>query len=149
MGTDTGRVTVYARQTADAEELLAAVSALGTGDTFCAAAPDDEDADGYGDGAYSATISDTVATFVIEVERDPLAAELPPALASDTSAPGWKPGELTAYQISVPEVGPGAQRLRYRLAKAVLSLTDGVLVSASGQHIALDTLADSAWGSLW
>lgn len=143
-------VTVYARRLADANALLAAVGVLGTGDTFCATVP------GAGPDAiagadvdeslpYSATISDTVATFVIEVAQDPLFGELPAALADS----GWSPGELTAYEISVGSLGPGSDRLRYRLAKAVLELTDGVLVGADGERIAVDSLADATWGSLW
>jgi hypothetical protein len=111
--------------------MLAAVSALGTGDTFCATVPDVAGADESDDPSpYSATISDTVATFVIEVAQDPLFGELPAAL-------------------SVASLGPGSDRLRYRLAKAVLGLTNGVLVGADGARIAVDSLADATWGSLW
>jgi hypothetical protein len=126
--------------------MLAAVSALGTGDTFCATVPDVAGADESDDPSpYSATISDTVATFVIEVAQDPLFGELPAALSDS----GWSPGELTAYEISVASLGPGSDRLRYRLAKAVLGLTNGVLVGADGARIAVDSLADATWGSLW
>ena len=52
-------------------------------------------------------------------------------------------------KISVGSLGPGSDRLRYRLAKAVLELTDGVLVGADGERIAVDSLADATWGSLW
>jgi hypothetical protein len=140
---------VYARRLADADALLAAVSALGTGDTFCAAVPTADESSGADDGEeplpYSATISDTVATFVVEVAQDPLFGELPAALADS----GWSPGELTAYEIAVASLGPGSDRLRYRLAKAVLSVTDGVLVGADGARIEVDSLADPTWGSLW
>jgi hypothetical protein len=130
--------------------MLGAVSVLGTGDTFCATVPDvDVDLDGADEGdeppPYSATISDTVATFVIEVAQDPLFGELPAALADS----GWNPGELTAYEISVASPGPGSDRLRYRLAKAVLGLTDGVLVGTDGARVDVDSLADATWGSLW
>ena len=136
-------MTVYAWQPADADATLAAVSALGTGDTFCATVPGAD-----GDDVplpYSATISDTVATFVIEVVQDPLFGALPPALDGS----GWNPGKLTAYEISVASLGPGSDRLRYRLAKTLLGLTDGVLVGADGARIGVDSLADATWGSLW
>jgi len=139
---------VYARRLADSAVLLAAVSALGTGDTFCATVPAADglsEADGEEPLPYSATISDTVATFVVEVAQDPLFGELPAALAGS----GWSPGELTAYEISVASLGPGSDRLRYRLAKAVLGVTDGVLVGADGTRIGVDSLADPTWGSLW
>ena len=144
-------VTVYARRLADADAMLAAVSVLATGDTFCATVPDgDSESGGGADGdeaplPYSATISDTVATFVIEVTQDPLFGELPAALAGS----GWRAGELTGYEISVASLGPGSDRLRYRLAKAVLAVTDGVLVGADGARIAVESLADATWGSLW
>jgi len=142
-------VTVYAQRLADADTLLAAVSALGTGDTFCAAVPAADELGEADDGEealpYSATISDTVATFVVEVAQDPLFGELPAALAGS----GWSPGELTAYEISIASLGPGSDRLRYRLAKAVLGVTDGVLVGADGTRIGVDSLADPTWGSLW
>ena len=136
---------MYARRLADADALLAAVSALGTGDTFCAAVPDAVPEDGEEPLPYSATISDTVATFVVEVAQDPLFGELPASLADS----GWSPGELTAYEIAVASLGPGSDRLRYRLAKAVLGVTDGVLVGADGTRIGVDSLADPTWGSLW
>jgi hypothetical protein len=140
-------VTVYAERPADTDAMLASVSALGTGDTFCATIPD-ADGDGNDDGEllpYSATISDTVATFVVEVTQDPLLGKLPPALAGS----GWDSGELTGYEISVASLGPGSDRLRYRLAKAVLAVTGGVLVGPDGARIALESLADPTWGSLW
>lgn len=153
---DGGAVTVYAERLADPEKVLAAVSALGTGDTFCAMVPDDADADVEGDGlasedagtsGYSATISDTVATFVVEVTQDPLFGELPAALAEAGHL--WKPAALTSYQISVASSGPGSDRLRYRLAKALLQVTGGVLVGANGTRIGVESLADATWGSLW
>src|SRR5437588_7128671 len=55
---DPERVTVYAQEPASFEDLLARIGPLGTGETFCAMDPDSGD-------AVSATISDTVATFVI------------------------------------------------------------------------------------
>jgi hypothetical protein len=143
-------VTVYAQRLADTDAVMAAVSRLGTGDTFCATIPDDGDGDGDGDAAdgptaYSATISDTIATFVIEVAQDPLFGELPAALASS----GWSAAELTGYDVSVPALGPGSERLRYWLAKALLEVTGGVLVGTDGARIEVDSLADATWGSLW
>lgn len=147
MGTgDADVVTVYAQRLTDPEKVLAAVSALGTGDTFCATVPD-EGVDGLDAGAsgYSATISDTVATFVVEVTQDPLFGELPGML----SEPGWEPSSLTSYQISVASLGPGSDRLRYRLAKSLLEVTGGVLVDADGTRVGVESLADATWGSLW
>lgn len=154
-----GAVTVYAERLADPEKVLAAVSALGTGDTFCAMVPDEADADvdagdshgiaaeDAGASGYSAMISDTVATFVVEVTQDPLFGELPAVLAG----PGerWDPAALTSYQLSVPSLGPGSERLRYRLAKALVEVTGGVLVGADGARIGVESLADATWGSLW
>ncbi|MBS2965114.1 hypothetical protein KGA66_18800 [Actinocrinis puniceicyclus] len=137
-------VTVYAQRLADPQKVLAAASALGTGETFCAtAADDDEPEDGV--AAYSATISDTVATFVIDVTQDPMFGELPGALAQS----GWSATSLTAYQISVASLGPGSDRLRYRLARALLEVTGGVLVGADGTRLVVESLADATWGSLW
>ena len=152
MGTDGADVvTVYAPRLADPDKVLAAVSALGTGDTFCATAPDDDaDSDGaeeFGAGApsYSATISDTVATFVLEVTQDPLFGELPAAVSDS----GWEASLLTSYQISVASLGPGSDRLRYRLAKTLVEVTGGVLVGADGSRVGVESLADATWGSLW
>jgi len=145
---DADVVTVYAQRLADPEKVLAAVSALGTGDTFCATVPvDSEDVDELDAGAsgYSATISDTVATFVLEVAQDPLFGELPAALSDS----GWETSSLTSYQISVASLGPGSDRLRYRLAKALLEVTGGVLVGADGARKSVDSMADATWGSLW
>ena len=150
---DADVVTVYAQRLADPHKVLAAVSALGTGDTFCATVPDDSE-DGEGQGAeefgtgtpgYSATISDTVATFVLEVTQDPLFGELPAALSESR----WDPSLLTSYQISVASLGPGSDRLRYRLAKTLLEVTGGVLVGADGARTGVESLADATWGSLW
>lgn len=180
-------VTVYAREAANADAVLAVVSPLGTGDTFCVAVPvenlaDDvsgvfgeSESEGEGSGArarlgagtgkdalgalggldgfddadlrlpYSATISDTIATFVVEVVQDPQFGELPTAL-KDT---GWDAAQLTGYEISVASLGPGSDRLRYRLAKALLEVTGGVLVGADGARIEVESLADPTWGSLW
>jgi hypothetical protein len=154
-----GHVTVYARSdggpggpggsgrqpepagpAAVVGELLRAISGFATGDTFCSADPDAHEE------LFSATISDTVATFVIEVAQDPLAGALPAALCDE---PGWDAHELIEYEISVAGSGPGADRLRYRLAKAVVELTGGVLTSAGGAVIAVESLADPAWGGLW
>lgn len=145
---DADVVTVYAPRLADPEKVLAAVSALGTGDTFCAMVPVESDGvdelDAVGSG-YSATISDTVATFVVEVTQDPLFGELPASL----SGSGWDTSSLTSYQISVASIGPGSDRLRYRLAKSLLEVTGGVLVGANGAQRSVDSLADATWGSLW
>lgn len=139
-------VTVYAQRLADPDKVLAAVSALGTGDTFCATVPDDgADTLDAGTPGYSATISDTVATFVVEVTQDPLFGELPAALSDS----GWEPSSLTSYQISVASLGPGSDRLRYRLAKSLLEVTGGVLVGSDGARTGVESLADATWGSLW
>lgn len=136
---DPAPLTVYAPTLADPAALLTAVGRYAVGDVFCAADPDVED------GAYSATVSDTVATFVVEVVQgqgfEPL-----PAPVGET---GWRPTELTRYEISVGADGPGGQRLRYRLAASVLELTGGVLVGAQGARFDVDALIDPTWGSLW
>jgi hypothetical protein len=135
-------VTVYAQRLADPEKVLAVVSGLGTGETFCVTVPGDGD---DAEPGYSATISDTVATFVVEVTQDPLFGKLPAAL----SGSGWEAPALTSYQISVASLGPGSDRLRYRLARALLEATGGVLVGADGARVGVETLADPTWGSLW
>jgi len=147
MGTaDADVVTVYAQRLADPDKVLAAVSALGTGDTFCATVPDDgADGPDAGTPGYSATISDTVATFVVEVTQDPLFGEAPAALSDS----GWEPSSLTSYQISVASLGPGSDRLRYRLAKSLLEATGGVLIGSDGARMGVESLADATWGSLW
>ena len=144
---DADVVTVYAQRLADPDKVLAAVSALGTGDTFCATVPDNDSADGLDAGTpgYSATISDTVATFVVEVTQDPLFGELPAAL----SGSGWEPSSLTSYHFSVAALGPGSDRLRYRLAKSLLEVTGGVLIGSDGARMGVESLADATWGSLW
>jgi hypothetical protein len=145
---DADVVTVYAPRLADPDEVLAAVSALGTGDTFCAMVPEDSAGSeefGVGEPGYSATISDTVATFVLEVTQDPLFGELPAALSDS----GWDASLLTSYQVSVASLGPGSDRLRYRLAKTLMEVTSGVLVGADGTQIGVESLADATWGSLW
>lgn len=138
-----GHVTVYATPQNPAEltgRLLRSISTLATGDAFCAADPDTPD------DVYSATISDTIATFVIDIAQNPIDGELPPVLRD---APDGDRGSLTEYGISVAGSGPGADRLRYRLAKAVLDLTGGVLTSADGSAIEVGSLADPTWGALW
>ena len=133
------RVTVYAGSPADPVLLLQAIGPLGTGDTFCSTDPEaDED-------WYCATVSDTVATFVIDVAQNPMAGSVPAAAAGQ----GWTAEQLTGYEIVVPDGGPGSLRLRFRLAKAVLALTGGVLVDSAGQRIEVESLADSPFGSLW
>jgi hypothetical protein len=137
---DPERVTVYTQAPASFEDLLARIGPLGTGETFCAMDPDSGD-------AVSATISDTVATFVIQVTQDPAFGALPAAVA----ASGWDAAKATAYEISVANDGPGGQRLRYRLAKGVLEAVgeDGVIANAAGNPVSVDSLADATWGSLW
>jgi len=133
------RVTVYAGSPGDPVRLLQAIGPLGTGDTFCSTDPEAEV------GWYCATISDTVATFIIDIAQNPLVGGTPAAVADR----GWPPEQLTEYEIVVPDGGPGALRLQYRLAKAVLAQTDGVLVDSAGKQITLQSLADSPFGSLW
>jgi hypothetical protein len=137
---DPEQVTVYGPAPAAFEDLLARIGPLGTGETFCAMDPD-------GDERVSATISDTVATFVIQVTQDPRFGTLPDAV----SASGWDAAKATAYEISVANDGPGGQRLRYRLAKGVLEAVGegGVVADAAGKPVSVDSLADATWGSLW
>lgn len=137
---DPERVTVYGPEAASFEDLLARISPLGTGETFCARDPD-------GGEGVSATISDTVATFVIQVTQDPRFGALPDTIASS----GWDAAKATAYEISVANDGPGGQRLRYRLAKGVLEALgeDGVVADVAGKPVSVDSLADATWGSLW
>jgi len=137
---DPERVTVYGSEPASFEDLLARISPLGTGETFCAMDPD-------GGEGVSATISDTVATFVIQVTQDPRFGVLPDGVSSS----GWDPAKVAAYEISVANDGPGGQRLRYRLAKGVLEAIGegGVVADAAGKPVAVDSLADATWGSLW
>jgi len=141
---DPHAVTVLAPALVDAAVLLEALGPLGTGDVFCAAAPDD----GLDDPAfaelagyeafsdeepftyYSATFSDTVATFVVEVERS-------------TS------GAQTRYEVHVADSGPGADRLRYRLAKAVVAATGGFAADAQGGPVALTAPPEDPFGALW
>jgi hypothetical protein len=136
---DGTRVTIYAAELADPALLLQAIGPLGTGDTFCSTDPEVDDS------WYCATISDTVATFIIDIAQNPLVGDLPAAVADKD----WSPTELTEYEIVVPDGGPGALRLRFRLAKAILAQTDGVLVDSAGKQITLQSLADSPFGSLW
>jgi hypothetical protein len=138
---DPQRVTVYAPEPAALDDLLARVGPLGTGETFCAMDPDG------GEDLFSATISDTVATFVIQVTQDPQFGTMPAAAAES----GWDPAKLTGYEISVATDGPGGQRLRFRLAKAVVEAVGaaGLVADASGAQISVDSLADPTWGSLW
>ena len=133
------QVTVYAGAPADPALLLRAIAPLGTGDVFCSTDPE------AGDESYCATISDTVATFMIDVVQNPLLGRVPPAIAGQ----GWAAEQVTEYEIVVPDGGPGALRLQYRLAKAVLAQTDGVLVDTAGEQITLESLADTPFGSLW
>ena len=135
---DPQAVVVLAPALAPADALLDALAPLGTGDVFCATAPDDPadaELDEYLDDEefpyYSATISDTVATFVVEVERaDPSSAQ-------------------TRYEVHVTDSGPGAERLRYRIAKAVISVTGGGLSDADGAPSQLSAPAHDPFGALW
>ncbi|MGH3632084.1 MAG: hypothetical protein ACRDTP_08015 [Mycobacteriales bacterium] len=145
---------MYAREAADMDAVLAVISPLGTGDTFCATVPVEDLSDVPGldvdagvdvDVPFSATISDTIATFVIEVVQDPQFGSLPTALKDS----GWNAAQLTSYEVSVASLGPGSDRLRYRLAKALLEVTGGLLVGADGARIQVASLADPTWGSLW
>ncbi|HWG23786.1 hypothetical protein [Actinospica sp.] len=135
---DPRAVTILAPELAPLDALLDALAPLGTGDVFCAAPPEDPEEDDYSDYLdegelpyYSATVSDTVATFLIDVERaDPSSAQ-------------------TRYEVHVAESGPGADRLRYRIAKAVLGLTGGSVFDADGAPIELSALASDPFGALW
>lgn len=133
------QVTIYAGAPADPGLLLRVLAPLGTGDVFCSTDPE------AGDDKYCATISDTVATFMIDIVQDPLSGRMPSAVADE----GWTVEEVTEYEIVVPDGGPGALRLKYRLAKAVVEQTGGILVDAAGDRIALESLADTPFGSLW
>jgi len=136
---DPHAVTILAPELAPLPALLDSLAPFGTGDVFCASAPDDDpEDDSYSDylgddefAYYSATVSDTVATFLVEVERaDPFSAQ-------------------TRYEVHVTESGPGADRLRYRIAKAVLSVTQGSVVDASGAAVSLSAPAQDPFGALW
>ena len=136
---DPRAVTILAPELAPVTELLDALAPLGTGDVFCAAAPDDDpEDDDYADyldedefAYYSATVSDTVATFLVEIERaDPSSAQ-------------------TRYEVHVTDSGPGADRLRYRIARVVLGLTAGRAVDADGAPIELSAPAEDPFGALW
>jgi hypothetical protein len=142
---DPRAVLVLAPQLAPTSDLLDALAPLGTGDVFCATAPDDglddpslfAELEGYRELAdeepfayYSATFSDTVATFVVEVERATSAAQ-------------------TRYEVHVAEAGPGAERLRYRLAKAVVEVTGGFAADALGAPIELSAPTQDPFGALW
>jgi hypothetical protein len=136
--TDPQAVTVLAPALIDIPVLLDALAPLGTGDVFCAAPPDEED-DEYAelleDGEfayYSATVSDTVATFLVQIERaDPASAQ-------------------TRYEVHVTDFGPGADRLRYRLAKAVIETTGGAAYDADGAPTDLSAAPkQDPFGALW
>ncbi|WP_034266932.1 hypothetical protein [Actinospica robiniae] len=131
---DPRAVTVLAPELVDAVALLDALAPLGTGDVFCAAAPDDGLDDAYDDeepfAYYSATFSDTVATFVVEVERSTSSAQ-------------------ARYEVHVADSGPGAERLRYRLAKAVVAATGGFAADAEGGPVVLAAPPEDPFGALW
>jgi len=135
--TDPQAVVVLAPELADTSVLLDALAPLATGDVFCAAPPDEDD-DEYAEyldddeyAYYSATVSDTVATFVVEIERaDPASAQ-------------------TRYEVHVTDSGPGADRLRYRIAKAVISSTGGTACDADGNPIELTGPKQDPFSALW
>jgi hypothetical protein len=136
---DPRAVTILAPEIAPLPALLDALAPFGTGDVFCASAPeDDPEDDDYSDFLgedefpyYSATVSDTVATFLIEVERsDPSSAQ-------------------TRYEVHVTDSGPGADRLRYRIAKAVLELSRGSAYDADGAPFELSAPEQDPFGALW
>jgi hypothetical protein len=135
--TDPQAVIVLAPALVEASVLLDELAPLGTGDVFCAAPPDEDD-DEYAEyladdefAYYSATVSDTVATFRVEVERaDPASAE-------------------TRYEVHVTDVGPGADRLRYRIAKAVIEATGGSAHDADGAPMELSVPRQDPFGALW
>ncbi|HTJ70260.1 MAG TPA: hypothetical protein VL551_22175 [Actinospica sp.] len=135
---DPHAVTVLAPSLAPLDGVLDALAPLGTGDVFCAAPPEDPDEDDYSDYLdenefpyYSATVSDTVATFLIEIERaDPSSAQ-------------------TRYEIHVPGAGPGVDRLRYRIAKALLELTGGTAFDMDGAPAELAAPSQDPFGALW
>jgi hypothetical protein len=136
---DPHAVTILAPEIAPLPALLDALAPFGTGDVFCASAPEDDlGDDDYSDFLgedefpyYSATVSDTVATFLIEVERaDPSSAQ-------------------TRYEVHVTDSGPGADRLRYRIAKAVLELSRGSAYDADGAPFELSAPEQDPFGALW
>ena len=134
---DPQAVVVLAPELGELSVLLDALAPHATGDVFCAAPPDEED-DEYAEllaedefPFFSATISDTVATFVVEIERaDPASAQ-------------------TRYEVHVTDSGPGANRLRYRIAKAVIAATGGAAYDADGAPAELTASEDDPFGSLW
>lgn len=134
---DPQAVIVLAPRLADTSALLDALAPLATGDVFCAAPPDEED-DEYAEyladdeyAYYSATISDTVATFLVEIERsDPASAQ-------------------TRYEVHVTDSGPGADRLRYRIAKTVIEVTGGVVHDADGAPGELAAPKQDPFSALW
>jgi hypothetical protein len=135
---DPRAVTVLAPALAGMSDLLDALAPFATGDVFCASAPQDED-DEYAEllggeeefPYFSATVSDTVATFLVEIERaDPASAQ-------------------TRYEVHVTDAGPGADRLRYRIAKAVIEATGGSAYGADGAPAELVAPAEDPFSSLW
>ncbi|HEX4787423.1 MAG TPA: hypothetical protein VH372_03100 [Actinospica sp.] len=135
---DPQAVVVLAPELGELSALLDALAPLATGDVFCAAPPDDEDDDEYAQYLaedefpyFSATVSDTVATFIVEIERgDPASAQ-------------------TRYEVHVTESGPGASRLRFRIAKAVIGATGGRAYDAGGAPTELTAPEQDPFGSLW
>jgi hypothetical protein len=136
---DPHAVIVLAPQLVEASVLLDVLAPLGTGDVFCAAVPQDDAADDEYSGYleddeyayYSATISDTIATFLVDIERpDPASAQ-------------------TRYEVHVTDSGPGADRLRYRIAKAVIEATGGGACGPGGVPIELSAPEQDPFGALW
>jgi hypothetical protein len=135
--TDPQAVIVLAPRLVEASVLLDALAPLATGDVFCAAPPDEED-DEYAEylededyAYYSATVSDTVATFVVEIER------------ADPGSP------QTRYEVHVTDSGPGADRLRYRIAKTVIEATGGGAHDADGSPVELAVPKQDPFSALW
>jgi hypothetical protein len=135
---DPQAVAVFAPKLGELSALLDALAPHATGDVFCAAPPPDEEDEEFAQFLaddefpyYSATVSDTVATFVVEIERgDPASAQ-------------------TRYEVHVTDSGPGADRLRYRIAKTVIAVTGGTVYDANGLPAELTAPEQDPFGSLW
>jgi hypothetical protein len=135
---DPQAVAVFAPELGELSSLLDALAPHATGDVFCAAPPPDEEDEEYARlladdefPYYSATVSDTVATFLVEIERgDPASAQ-------------------TRYEVHVTDSGPGADRLRYRIAKAVIAATGGTVYDAEGRPVELTAPEQDPFSSLW
>jgi hypothetical protein len=136
--TDPQAVIVLAPQLVEVSVLLDALAPLATGDVFCAAPLDEDDDPEYAQylededyAYYSATVSDTVATFLVEIER------------ADPASP------QTRYEVHVTASGPGADRLRYLIAKAVIETTGGRAHDADGSPLELTGPKQDPFSALW